>query len=66
MLIQQKGNICILALTKGNNNNCYNLTGRARAISPIKHTGLEPVSLAGETKSVTNICLGQETPSSKA
>ena len=45
MLIQQKGNICILALTKANNNNCYNLTGRARAVSPIKHTGLEPVRL---------------------
>ena len=45
MLIPQKGNICILALTKSNNNNCYNLTGRARTVSPIKHTGLVPVKL---------------------
>ena len=45
MLIPQKGNICILALTKSNNNNCYNLTGRARTVSPIKHTGLVPVRL---------------------
>ena len=28
MLIPQKGNICILALTKSINNNCYNLAGR--------------------------------------
>ena len=64
MLIQQKGNICILAFTKSNNNNCYNWTGGARTVSPIKHTGLVPVRLWG--KRVTNICLGQETPSSKA
>ena len=43
MLIQQKGNICILAFTKSNNNNCYNLTSRARTASPIKHTGLVPL-----------------------
>ena len=30
---------------KSNNNNCYNLTGRARTVSPIKHTGLVPVRL---------------------
>ena len=45
MLIQQKGNICILAFTKSNNNNCYNLTGWARTVSPIKHTGFVPVRL---------------------
>ena len=40
MLIHHKGNICILAFTKSNNNNCYNLTGRARTVSPIKYTAL--------------------------
>ena len=30
---------------KSNNNNCYNLTGRARAGSAITHTGLVPVRL---------------------
>ena len=38
MLIQQKSNICILAFTKSNNKNCYNLTGRARTVSPIMLT----------------------------
>ena len=31
-------NTCILAFTKNNKNNCYNLTGRVPTASPIKHT----------------------------
>ena len=38
-------NICILAFTKNNKNNCYNLTGRVPTASPIKHTDLVPVRL---------------------
>ena len=40
---------------KSNNNNYYNLTGRARTVSAIKYRGLVPVRLGK-----------QETPSSKA
>ena len=36
---------------KSNNNNCYNLTGRARTVSPIKHTGLvQHMSGTGNTE----------------
>ena len=40
-----KCNTCILAFTKNNKNNSYNLTGRVPTASPIKHTELVPVRL---------------------
>ena len=40
-----KCNTCILAFTKNNKNNSYNLTGRVPTASSIKHTELVPVRL---------------------
>ena len=59
MLIQRKGNICILTFKKSNNNNWYNLTGRARTVFAINHTGLVPVRLGKQNVRPTYVWDGK-------